>query len=239
MILLSHTHFVPLFPNDREAEKTKDATLPDFHRLVNFPDYLAKPRAAAPADSASSPNNNGKKNCVISGKLRACSAFNFSRGRSSKPEDVTITTTTSPPSNDVEDDPEDCAHIIPRQNKGLCTACDITVWVVVSGDGLEIKWCKGCKNFRPWAAFGDKGSATKCVRCRDRQREKYALQKSEKRTRPVARTSSPDSSSSDSVSSSLKAGGVAIKQERKEDATYLAAASGLHHLMNAATSTMV
>ena len=37
--------------------------------------------------------------------------------------------------------------------------------------------------------------------------------------------------------SSLKAGG-AIQQERKEDATYLAAASGLHHLMNAAISTM-
>jgi hypothetical protein len=46
--------------------------------------------------------------------------------------------------------------------------------------GLEIKWCKGCKNFRPWASFGDKGLATKCVRCRERQREKYALQKEEK-----------------------------------------------------------
>ena len=40
--------------------------------------------------------------------------------------------------------------------------------------------CKGCKNFRPWAAFGDKGLATKCVRCRERQREKYALQKEQK-----------------------------------------------------------
>lgn len=36
------------------------------------------------------------------------------------------------------------------------------------------------QNFRPWAAFGDKGLATKCVRCRERQREKYALQKEEK-----------------------------------------------------------
>ena len=159
------------------------------------------------------------------GKLRVCSASNFRGGR--KPEDAN-------PAKDVEDD-QGCAHIIPRQNKGLCTACDITVWVVV-GDGLEIKWCKGCKNFRPWAAFGDKGSATKCVRCRDRQREKYALQKSEIRTRPV-RTSSPDSTSSSSAAS-LKTG-AAGKQERKEDATYLAAASGLHHLMNAATSTMV
>ena len=68
---------------------------------------------------------------------------------------------------------------IPTQNKGLCTICDVNVWIVASS-GLEIKWCKGCKNFRPWAAFGDKGLATKCVRCRERQREKYALQKEEK-----------------------------------------------------------
>jgi len=68
---------------------------------------------------------------------------------------------------------------IPTQNKGLCTICDVNVWIVTSS-GLEIKWCKGCKNFRPWAAFGDKGLATKCVRCRERQREKYALQKEEK-----------------------------------------------------------
>ena len=69
--------------------------------------------------------------------------------------------------------------IIPTQNKGLCTLCDVNVWVVI-GSGLQIKWCKGCKNFRPWAAFGDKGLATKCLRCRERQREKYALQKEEK-----------------------------------------------------------
>jgi len=68
---------------------------------------------------------------------------------------------------------------IPTQNKGLCTICDVNVWLVISS-GLEIKWCKGCKNFRPWAAFGDKGLATKCVRCRERQREKYALTKEEK-----------------------------------------------------------
>ena len=67
---------------------------------------------------------------------------------------------------------------IPNQNKGLCTFCDVKVWVVRTS-GLEIKWCKGCKNFRPWAAFGEKGHATKCVRCRDRQREKYASQQKE------------------------------------------------------------
>ena len=64
--------------------------------------------------------------------------------------------------------------IIPMQNKGLCMLCDVNVWVVVT-TCLEIKWCKGCKNFRPWAAFGDKGLATKCICYRERQREKYAL----------------------------------------------------------------
>ena len=68
---------------------------------------------------------------------------------------------------------------IPTQNKGLCTLCDVSVWIIDSSD-MEIKWCKGCKNFRCWASFGDKGHATKCLNCRERQREKYAAQKEEK-----------------------------------------------------------
>lgn len=68
--------------------------------------------------------------------------------------------------------------IIPRQNKGLCTLCDVTVWLF--NDTVPIKWCKGCKNMKNWAAFGEKGLATKCVRCRHRQREKYASQKRKK-----------------------------------------------------------
>jgi hypothetical protein len=43
-----------------------------------------------------------------------------------------------------EDD--SAAHIICHQNKDLCTACDVAVWIVVTNN-LEIKWCnKGCKN---------------------------------------------------------------------------------------------
>jgi hypothetical protein len=68
------------------------------------------------------------------------------------------------------------SHIIPTQNKGVCTACDVTVWVFVHGK-VEIKWCKGCKNFKPWIAFGEKLFGTKCLQCRDRQRGKYAEQK--------------------------------------------------------------
>jgi len=65
-------------------------------------------------------------------------------------------------------------HIIPKQNKGLCTACDVAVWMI-KDEQVEIKWCKGCKNFRTWTEFGDKPCATKCGRCREKQKEKYAM----------------------------------------------------------------
>mmetsp|Transcript_14148 Transcript_14148/g.34307 ORF Transcript_14148/g.34307 Transcript_14148/m.34307 type:complete len:320 (+) Transcript_14148:254-1213(+) len=145
------------------SDTTKDIKLPEFHRLVNYPDYLAKSRGANGESPKSNPD--GKKNCVMCGEQRYCSASSLaSKGRmpvSSRNKDETTAETD---------------HIIPRQNKGLCTACDVTVWVMTDS-GLEIKWCKGCKNYRPWAAFGDKGSATKCTKCRERQKEKYALQK--------------------------------------------------------------
>jgi hypothetical protein len=119
-------------------------------------------------------------------------------------------------SGEEEDDDDVDSHIIPRQNKGLCTACDVTVWVFVES-GLEIKWCKGCKNFRPWAAFGDKGLATKCVRCRDRQREKYALQKDELRLRRLRQNSTKD-------------------DKRDECHHEIAAAKGLRDLMAASAT---
>jgi hypothetical protein len=75
--------------------------------------------------------------------------------------------------------------IIPNQNKGLCTKCDVQIWVLRE-NGNQIKWCKGCKNFQHWAGFGEKGGATKCVRCRDRQREKYAASKLEKESKRKA-----------------------------------------------------
>jgi hypothetical protein len=104
------------------------------------------------------------------GKLRLCSSSASVAGRAIRAATAV---------NDSED--LSAMQIIPRQNKGVCTACDITVWVIttVGWEKLEIKWCKGCKNFRPWAAFGEKGLATKCVRCRDRQKEKYLWQKKE------------------------------------------------------------
>lgn len=64
---------------------------------------------------------------------------------------------------------------IPNQNKGVCTDCDTKVWIYKTG--LQIKWCKGCKNFRMWATFGTHGGKSKCVPCRERQRENYKNKK--------------------------------------------------------------
>ena len=71
---------------------------------------------------------------------------------------------------------------IPKQNKGVCTACDVKVWIMPSKhgngrSGLHVKWCKGCKNFQHWASFGEKGWATKCAPCRKRMADKYAAKK--------------------------------------------------------------
>ena len=96
----------------------------------------------------------GKRRCVMCGELRWASPINKNKGKNLL----------------------DNSAFIPGQNKGLCTICDVNIWVV-NKTCMQIKWCKGCKNFQTWASFGDKGSATKCMRCRDRQREKYALSK--------------------------------------------------------------
>lgn len=199
-----------------ESDKSKDVVLPDFHRLVNFPDYLAKSRSASfTVDGNATPE--GKKHCVMCGKLRFCSVSSL----------VNKSRTPRLDADEAKDQDEDdgTAHIIPRQNKGLCTACDVTVWVVTK-DGVEIKWCKGCKNFRPWAAFGDKGSATKCVRCRDRQREKYAMQKETIRQRRYKETSASGKKEESKMS----------WEDRVAEDKHLAAVNGLRNLIHAATS---
>ena len=147
--------------------------LPDFHQLVNFPENMIRGKMLSVDGSCKSTPNalSGKKLCVMCGKLRISASY----ARSQRDRDL--------PMMNVGEDDDGCGtHIIPRQNKGVCTACDVTVWVALEMDGLEIKWCKGCKNFRTWAAFGFKGTATKCVRCRERQKEKYALAKQILRT---------------------------------------------------------
>jgi hypothetical protein len=87
-------------------------------------------------------------------------------------------TASSDGAEDAMDDSYEVGHI-PTQNKGVCNRCDTKVWIH-KDSGTILKWCKACKNFVPWAAFGDKGSATKCVPCRDRQKQSYALKKAKK-----------------------------------------------------------
>jgi len=80
---------------------------------------------------------------------------------------------------------------IPKQNKGVCNNCDVAIWVV-NPSGMNIKWCKGCKNFRKWVDFGVKGHTGKCERCRHQQRNIYANQKHPKEgPLPCARLPTP------------------------------------------------
>lgn len=146
------------FQGDMETMKT--ATVPEFSSLVNFPAHMSQKQASMIPD--------GMRCCVMCGV--ACPSTASGKNKKGGKKSM---------EGDGRNGISNSYAIIPVQNKGLCTQCDVNVWVVTANN-LEIKWCKGCKNFRPWAAFGEKGLATKCVRCRERQREKYAAQKEEK-----------------------------------------------------------
>ena len=148
-----------------DIEQVKNLPVPEFTSLVNFPVHMSQKQ------SVNLPE--GMRCCVMCGQACPCSNGNKNKKNKKSGEAGTRS------AEDLMREKSNGYAIIPTQNKGLCTLCDVNVWVVCQS-GLEIKWCKGCKNFRPWAAFGDKGLATKCLRCRERQREKYALQKDEK-----------------------------------------------------------
>ncbi|KAL3929230.1 MAG: hypothetical protein SGBAC_012306, partial [Bacillariaceae sp.] len=91
------------------ADTTKDIKLPEFHRLVNYPDFLAKARNTN-CDMPKSTAADGKKNCVMCGEQRYCSASSLSKGR--------MTTTMTPKKDNNETISMETDHIIPRQNKG-------------------------------------------------------------------------------------------------------------------------
>jgi len=153
-------------------KETNDTVIPDFQQLVNYPTYINKNRAPL---TSGNPNQVGTRFCVMCGKERKCTYPSLNANGSSRARQGKSAVHFAGCYSSCDDE-DRSLHIIPRQNKGLCTSCDVAVWVVIKSK-LEIKWCKGCKNFKPWAAFGDKGHATKCVRCRERQREKYATKK--------------------------------------------------------------
>jgi Zn-finger nucleic acid-binding protein len=175
-----------------DIEKAKNASVPEFTGLVNFPAHISQKQ------SANLPE--GMRCCVMCGAACPCSTITKGSGSKKggapaagkKGSDGGLAPRSSNGQTMMGDGKGPGYAIIPTQNKGLCTLCDVNVWIVVQS-GLEIKWCKGCKNFRPWAAFGDKGLATKCLRCRERQREKYAYQKEEKTKGPEKSKKSSDS----------------------------------------------
>jgi len=74
---------------------------------------------------------------------------------------------------------DETEYPIPSQNKGVCNNCDSAVWIF-SSTGMQIKWCKGCKNFRKWLDFGEKGYSSKCQNCRTSQAQRYAMAKKKK-----------------------------------------------------------
>mmetsp|Transcript_14996 Transcript_14996/g.32632 ORF Transcript_14996/g.32632 Transcript_14996/m.32632 type:complete len:1011 (-) Transcript_14996:176-3208(-) len=153
-----------------DPEKVKNTPVPEFTSLVNFPTHMSQKQAINLPE--------GMRCCVMCGQACPCSNGGKNKNKKKNGEGGGLAQRNNNGQDMMGDKSSGYAQI-PTQNKGLCTLCDVNVWVVVAS-GLEIKWCKGCKNFRPWAAFGDKGLATKCLRCRERQREKYALQKEEK-----------------------------------------------------------
>jgi Zn-finger nucleic acid-binding protein len=163
-----------------DVDKFKDAPIPEFNNLVNFPGHMSnKPSPNVPEGMRCCVMCGQACPCSMGGKKKKDSNSNNSAAAGEGPAPLGDSTGTNTNKSSATASSSNNYATIPTQNKGLCTICDVNVWIVTAS-GLEIKWCKGCKNYRPWAAFGDKGLATKCVRCRERQREKYALQKEEK-----------------------------------------------------------
>lgn len=145
-VFVAKNGFVPnkVFPKDEDAD-AYDVKIPPFQQLVNYPHSSQRKRWG------------DEMRCVMCGEKHFTS---HSRRLAA--------------ASQVAGSPEsDNMYIIPKQNKGLCTACDNSVWKIRK-TGKEIKWCKGCKNFKAWEAFGEKYLATKCVKCREKQKEKYA-----------------------------------------------------------------
>lgn len=201
----------------------KNAPVPEFTSLVNFPIHMTSTKQQHQQSSSGiNAFMDGHRNCVMCGQLCACSS------NSSKKQAVNKSDHKKNNTNNENSRPSShhgtTTSIIPTQNKGLCTNCDVNVWIVVSS-GLQIKWCKGCKNFRPWAAFGEKGLATKCVRCRDRQREKYALQKEEKEKSQLQLSNSSENTNDENsttvpatnATTNATAKKVAVKKEDQEE----------------------
>jgi len=183
--------------NVTPANSNDEFKIPLFQNLVNFPSSMQRRNKA-----------DKESRCVMCGEKRTST---HSRKEEVGPQ--------SSSSQHGHSSPEH--HIIPKQNKGLCTACDVAVWVV-NANGVEIKWCKGCKNFKPWHSFGDKIMATKCEKCREKQREKYA--------KKVGRDCCGGSSAKKEKSGSNRAGFERMSEGMREESSVLGSGGSNHGL---------
>ena len=159
--------------------------VPLFQHIVNYPTFVVQPgrkrkrKKGDKAPPAGTAGDETKRGCVMCGRYCLKSATkkgNIGGGQGYNVAEENLAINTAGPQGQ--------RVIIPNQNKGICTACDVTVWIH-SASGLQIKWCKGCKNFKTWAGFGHKGHLTKCMRCRDEQNKRYAKQKAGKDEKTV------------------------------------------------------
>jgi len=212
-ILMTTTAYRSIKETDTQAAATTDVIpppLPPYQELVNYPQYLSDSKAGqkqqkmlALKNMTKNEHNEGGKedstrHCVMCGTCCAYATTNKKvqpslqpkPSNSSSDEDTTsvstgvnkISSTSSSPDT-VTTKQQHYTYTIPRQNKGLCTSCDVKVWLYNDDTKpqVPIKWCKGCKNFRTWPlAFGSKVKATKCTKCRDKQRISYSSSKEKK-----------------------------------------------------------
>ena len=144
-------------------------------------------------DEAAKEDSSSSRHCVMCG---SCCCFANKKtqlslqpkpSNSSSDEDGSVSTGINTVSSSLSSPDtvttKQYTYTIPRQNKGLCTSCDIKVWLYNDDTKpqVHIKWCKGCKNFRTWPiAFGSKIKATNCTKCRDKQRISYSSSKEKK-----------------------------------------------------------
>ena len=214
-ILMTTTAYCSIKATDTQAVAA-DVTpppLPPYQELVNYPQYLSDSKAGQKQQKMLALKNmtknehdeSGKedstRHCVMCGTCCVYATTNKKvqlslppkPSNSSSDEDTTsfstgINTVSSSLSSPdaVTTKQQHYTYTIPRQNKGLCTSCDVKVWLYNDDTKpqVPIKWCKGCKNFRTWPqAFGSKVKATKCTKCRDKQRISYSSSKEKKARR--------------------------------------------------------
>lgn len=173
---------------------SQDEVLPGFHTIVNYPENIKSNKSTALSQHRNSNKATKFACCVMcnimcsvgkssvkvieDGEVAKDMQHHVDHGHMNGVVSDSENSTTSSGNIQHLQPALSKVSFIPKQNKGLCTGCDSVIWVIAKS-GQKIKWCKGCKNFKPLAGFGAKERATKCSKCRNRQRQKYASQKKE------------------------------------------------------------